>query len=106
MTASVGELAQDSLALFALIPGMTVLSFWLRGLLISQKETTAVNAGMAVNLVITLSVLGVGLFLRWSGLMTTALALSLAAGVELCYLWWYTPATRDKQFVPQPIGTL
>jgi hypothetical protein len=88
MTRDVGELARSGLALFIPLPGLAVLISWLRGLLINQRKTKFVNVGMGLNVLATVIVLGSGMLLRWPGISTAALALSVASLVELIYLWW------------------
>ncbi len=82
----VGALAQDTLWLFLLFPPLAVLLSWLRGLLITQKATKAVNIGMVANLAVTALVLFAGLAMRTNGLQTAAVALTLASAVEVAYL--------------------
>ncbi len=88
MTQTVGELAQSSLLLFLFFPALAAGTSWLRGLLIKSKDTKGVNWGMGINLLITAVVLVAGLVLQQPGLPTAALALNLAAAVELLYLGW------------------
>jgi len=88
MTAVTGNLVVSVLPLFLLFPAMAAGASWLRGLLINNKTTTAVNWGMGLNLFITAVVLAIGLTLRTDGLATAAVALNLAALFELIYLGW------------------
>lgn len=90
MTAAVGELARSSLPYFLLYPALATLTSWLRGLLIHKRATKYVNVGMVVNLVLTAVILIAGVFWRWPGLITAAVALNLASVAELLYLWWRT----------------
>ncbi|MCI0393475.1 MAG: hypothetical protein L0332_10405 [Chloroflexi bacterium] len=89
----VGELVRAGLPLFIPLPGVTVLISWLRGLLIKQRVTSIVNAGMAVNLAITAAILLAGVWQRWPGINTAALALTAAAAVEFLFLWWRAQMT-------------
>ena len=93
LTDTVGELALASLPLFLLLPGLTTLVSWLRGLLIQGRHTRYVNIGMAVNLSLTAAVLIAGVVRRWPGLPTAALAMTLALLGEVLYLTWRTRAT-------------
>ena len=95
MTADVGALAQGSLIYFLPFPVLTVLSMWLRGVLINGRKTTAVNIAMVVNMVVTVVILALGLAARWPGLPTAAVALSLALLAEILYLGW-----RTQRFIP------
>ena len=95
MTQEVGELALSSLAWFLLFPALAVLTSWLRGLLIQGRHTRFVNFGMGINLVITAVTLLIGVWARWPGLPTAALALNLASLGEVFYLFW-----RTQQILP------
>jgi hypothetical protein len=95
MTPTVGELAESGLFLFLFYPALATITSWLRGLLINQKATTAVNWGMAINLLITILVLAAGLLLRQPGLPTAAVALNLASAGEVIYLAW-----REQRLLP------
>lgn len=95
MTADVGQLAQSTLLLYILFPGMTVLAMWLRGVLIHGRRTTDVNVAMGINLVTTFIVLGLGVQLGLPGLPITAAALNLAVFIEILYLAW-----RTQRFLP------
>ena len=92
-TPAVTELALAGLALFVPLPGLTILVSWVRGLLIKRRATQVVNAGMVVNLVVTVIVLAVGLQMRTPGIPTAAVALTLAIAVEFLFLYW---RVRDK----------
>jgi hypothetical protein len=86
MTAATGDLIVRVIPLFLLFPAMAAGSSWLRGLLIKNKTTTAVNWGMGINLSTTAVILAIGLALRGDGLTTAAIALNMAALFELIYL--------------------
>ncbi len=88
MPAETGELVQSGLALFLFFPAFATIASWLRGLLIHNDTTKAVNVGMGLNLLITAVILFVGLVYRLPGLPTAAVALNVAAFVELFYLGW------------------
>ncbi|WP_420642918.1 hypothetical protein [Candidatus Leptofilum sp.] len=88
MTAEVGGLAESSLIYFLPFPALTVISMWLRGVLINGRKTTAVNVAMVVNMFITIVVLAAGLAGQQPGLPTAAVALSLAVLAEIIYLGW------------------
>lgn len=88
MTTDVGNLAQDSLIYFLPFPALTVLSMWLRGVLIYGRKTTAVNVAMVVNITITVTVLAIGLVGQWPGLPTAAVALTVAVLAEIIFLAW------------------
>jgi hypothetical protein len=88
MTADVGQLARSVLILFLLFPALAAAISWLRGLLIAQRVTKAVNVGMFINLGITVIILLVGLMRQWAGLPTAAIALNAASLIEVLYLGW------------------
>lgn len=90
MTPVAGELVRQSLVLFLLFPALAVFTSWLRGLLIKERATKAVNMGMVINLVVTAVVLAIGLYLRLPGLPTAAVALNLASLCEVIYLAFST----------------
>jgi hypothetical protein len=98
VTQDVGNLARSGLALFIPLPGLSVLISWFRGLLIHQRQTKFVNVGMGINVLAIITVLGIGLFYKWPGINTAALALSAAALAELCYLWWRIRDLLDFRF--------
>jgi hypothetical protein len=88
MTAVVGNLAQSTLAFFLFFPALATITSWLRGLLINGRATKEVNVGMAINLVITGAILGIGLANKLPGLPTAAAAFNIAAACEIIYLAW------------------
>ena len=96
MRLEVGELAQSTLMLFLLFPALAAATSWLRGLLIVQRVTKAVNVGMMANLTMTVVILGIGLQQRWAGLPTAAVALNVAALIEVVYLGWRTQLILPK----------
>jgi hypothetical protein len=89
-TSAVGSLVQSTLPLFLLFPALAVFTSFLRGLLIGRRATPVVNTGLMVNLTATAAVLFAGVFLSLPGLPTAAVALNLAALVEVAYLGWRT----------------
>ncbi|MFW6042305.1 MAG: hypothetical protein ACOC9C_01340 [Chloroflexota bacterium] len=83
----VASLAAYGTRLFLLYPAFFVLVSWLRGILIHDRETSVVNAGMAINLAVTAIVLFLGVTARLTGILTAALALNAAIVAELLYLF-------------------
>lgn len=108
MTPLTGELTLSGLLLFLPFPALATITSWLRGLLINEQATKAVNMGMAINLLVTAVVLGIGLQQRLPGLPTAAVALNLAAFVEIIYLTWRTeralPVGLSLWRDPQPLA--
>lgn len=95
MTELVGSLARSTLVLYLFFPGLTVVGMWLRGVLIHGRHTTEVNMAMAVNLVVTAVLLGLGVSLGWPGLPSAAAALNLALIGEILFLAW-----RAQRLIP------
>ena len=98
VTQAVGELARSGLALFIPLPGLAVLISWFRGLFIHQRKTKFINVGMGINVLATIAILAIGMFYKWPGINTAALALSVAALVELLFLWWRIRNLLDFRF--------
>jgi hypothetical protein len=98
MTQPVGDLARSGLALFIPLPGLAVLLSWIRGLLINQRKTKFVNVGMGINVVATVIVLAIGMYFKWPGISTAALALTVASIFELIYLLFRIRNLLDFQF--------
>lgn len=74
------------LLLLILLPGLTALTSWLRGLLVAQGTTGSVYRGMGVNLAVNSTVLGLGVMLSLPGMQVAAVGLLLATVVEYVYL--------------------
>lgn len=100
----VAGIASLGISLMLLLPAMTTLVSWLRGLLISQRATATVNGGMFVNLGVTAAVLLTGLFLRYSGIGTAVVALNLAAAAELLFLLWRAQDVLQVNLSFLPLG--
>ncbi len=104
-TPQVGILAQEGLLFFLLLPGLTTLVSWVRGLLINHRRTAVVNAGMALNLVATVVVLGAGIWGGWRGIPTAAVALSVAIAVELVFLLWRAGRALGLRLLSPDMGS-
>jgi len=87
-TPEVGAVARQGLYYFLLWPALTILTTWLRGLLINTRATTVVNVAMGMNLFVTAAVLFLSFQLRWDGIFGAALALNLASLAEVGVLSW------------------
>lgn len=84
--------ALTSLALAGLVASATMPFFqtvknWLRGLLMTRKETGHIYWGMAINLGLIVVLVGLGVWQGWSGVMTGGAALAAATAVESAYLY-------------------
>jgi hypothetical protein len=86
-TPPVAELARRGLQFFILLPPLSILISWLRGLLINQRATKIVNAGMIANFLVTTVILFTGVRLRLPGIDTAAVALVGGSLVEMVYLF-------------------
>jgi len=85
------------LQLSLLLPALTALISWLRGLLVAARKPAAVYQGMGINVVINGVMLMVGVAFDLPGIPTAALALSLAITIEYVYLRRrYTTLTRNQ----------
>lgn len=87
-TPEIAVLARYGLLLFVPLPAIVTLISWLRGSLIGRRRTAAVNAGMALRLVVFIAVLALGLHFAWAGITTAAWAFNLSVVTELAYLSW------------------
>ncbi len=85
---AIGPIAEAGLVMFLLLPAVTAVVSWLRGVLIFKRATPIVNAGMAINLSTTLLILWLGVTSQWNGLTTGALALTTALLLESGFLYW------------------
>ena len=97
-TAEVAALAADGMLLFLPLPALALLIAWIRGLLINNRITTAVNVGMIANLSATTLILYVGVQMQWPGIVTAAAALTIAASVEIIYIAWRVNGALDFRF--------
>ena len=97
-TAEVAALAADGLLLFLPLPALALLIAWIRGLLINNRVTTAVNVGMVANLIATTLILYVGVQMQWPGIVTAAAALTIAASIEIIYIAWRVNGALDFRF--------
>jgi len=97
-TAEVAALAANGLLLFLPLPALALLISWIRGLLINNRVTTAVNTGMIANLIVTIVILFVGLQMQWPGIVTAAAALTIAASIETIYIAWRVNGALDFRF--------
>lgn len=85
--AGVIELTRWGLILLIPLPALTTLVSWARGLLIHQRKTQIVNAGMAVQLSTLVCGLALGLWQQWPGIATAAVTLNIAWGLQFVFLY-------------------
>ncbi len=80
-------LARVPAALLVLVPALTVLTSWQRGVLVYFSRTGAITIATTINIVVLLLVvLGGVRLLPWPGVVTAALALSASLVAEVAYL--------------------
>ena len=95
---AVARLASGGLLIFLPLPALAILISWIRGLLINERVTIAVNFGMVINLTVTTVILLLTVSYSLAGIPGTAVALSVAAAIELVYISWRAGAALDFQF--------
>jgi hypothetical protein len=69
-----------------LLPGLTVLQSWLRGLLMKGDATASIYQAMGINLVVTAAALALGVAVKAPGIQMAAVALTVAMLAELAFL--------------------
>jgi hypothetical protein len=85
------ELARSAvpgLRVALLLPALTALQSWLRGLLMRDETTTSIYQAMGLNLAVTGAVVGCGVILKPPGLQMAFVALTVAMLAELAFLGW------------------
>lgn len=80
------QYVHTGLLLLILLPGLTALTSWLRGLLVAAGTTSSVYRGMGVNLAVNSALLGLGIVLRLPGIHVAAIAVLMATVIESLYL--------------------
>lgn len=87
-TPEVAALALAGLMVFVPLPALATLVSWQRGLLIAQRRTRMVNEGMAIQLLVVVSLLGLALHWRWPGITGAGIAIVSSWLVQVIYLGW------------------
>lgn len=77
---------RGGLQVLLLLPGITALTSWLRGLLVAAGTTSNVYRGMGVNLVVNGSLLLLGVAFQLPGILVAAVSLIVASAAEYLYL--------------------
>lgn len=77
---------RSGLQVLLLLPGLTALTSWLRGLLVAAGTTSSVYRGMGVNLATNGALLVLGVALQLPGILVAAVALIVASVGEYLYL--------------------
>lgn len=88
------------LLLLMVLPGLTAITSWLRGLLVAAGTTSSVYRGMGVNLAVNGAVLSLGVVLTLPGMVVAAVALLVATTVESLYLLRRYAASGRRQAIP------
>lgn len=88
------------LLLLILLPALTAVTSWLRGLLVAAGTTSSVYRGMGVNLAVNSALLGLGVALRLPGMYVAGVALLLATTIESLYLLRRYAARGRQEAVP------
>lgn len=101
--ADIAILVRDGVLWLLLFPALAVLTFGLRGFLISARRTAPVNSAMLINVSLTALMLLIGLAMQWPGILTAALALNAALVVEAAYLLWQARRTGALQARTVPL---
>jgi hypothetical protein len=87
LPADLAALARVPAALLVLVPALTVLTSWQRGVLVFFSRTGAITVATAINIVVLLAVVLGGVnVLPWPGVVTAALALTASLLAEVAYL--------------------
>lgn len=103
---AISQEVKRGLMVLALFPALATINFGLRGLLISRRHTNPVNTGMILNLVATGLMLAAGVAMRWSGIVTAAMALNIALILETIYLVWQAQKYPQPRLRSRPTVTL
>jgi hypothetical protein len=105
-TEEVAAMVKVGVLLFIPLPALAIMISWIRGLLIDARTTRIVNAGMAINLVVSAVILILGVQYQWPGISSAALALTVAAAFELAFLWWRIGRVLEFPFkvIGRPLG--
>jgi hypothetical protein len=87
LPADLAALARVPAAILVLVPALTVLTSWQRGVLVFFSRTGAITVATAINIAVLLAVVLGGVnVLPWPGAIPAALALSASLAVEVAYL--------------------
>lgn len=85
------------LQLSVLLPALTALTSWLRGLIVAARRTGLIYQGMGVNLLLNVAVLILGVATGLPGVPVAAVGLLLAISAEYLFLRWrYAVLTQER----------
>lgn len=87
-----------------LVPALQAIQSWQRGVLMAGHVTGQVYWGMGLNLVVTVLVIGLGVWQQTVGAPTAAIALTAGMAAELAYLYWRVrPVQARLQLSTNPL---
>jgi galactitol-specific phosphotransferase system IIC component len=97
LSPELAALARQGALLLVLVPGLTALISWQRGVLIHFGHTGAITIATAINIVVLLAaILSGSQLLPIPGVATAALALTMSLASEVAYLTRQAHATRQS----------
>lgn len=92
------QIAMPGLVISLMLPFLSAVQNWLRGLLMKAKSTNYVYQGMGLNLVITAMMVFTGVLWQTPGIQTATLALNVATLFETLFLWLRAKPIVDGDF--------
>ncbi len=91
------KLAIVPAAILSIVPGLSALVSWQRGLLVHFNSTATITRSVVINVTVLAGVmLGAGSLLPWPGATTAAVALTASVATEWLYLWWRSRPYADQ----------
>jgi len=89
----------------AVLPLITALGSWARGTLVAAGATSVVYKGMGINLAAHATLLVLGVLLQSGGMLVAAVAFTLAAAIELVYLYFEVARVTGRAIVKLPVAS-
>lgn len=80
-----------------ILPLITALGSWVRGVLVTHKRTQTVYRGMGINLTLHAALLALGVWLQLPGMWVAAVAFTLASVGEYIYLVRSLPPVANNE---------
>ncbi|GAC1637742.1 MAG: hypothetical protein NVS4B8_02840 [Herpetosiphon sp.] len=97
LDASLWSNVQLGVQIGVLLPALTSLISWLRGVLVAVRRTSTIYQGMAVNLLVNATILVGGASLHLPGIPVASTGLVLSIGAEYLFLRWrYAGLTQNR----------
>jgi hypothetical protein len=99
--------ALQPLFLLCLIPGLSGLISWYRGLFVSVRKTGVISRSVFVNASVLIVIMfTLPEFVEWPGLMIAGLSFMGSLLAEVCFLSWLVPKDEKiKQMIEERFGT-